>query len=1521
MKKQRRFLSLVLVLTLLVSIIGYSPFNTLATEAISLDEYERENYLKPDSLPMDAEPTIIAPQDVPFTEGASGKHSLDGDDWKMAEGGTVEERVGVDETKLLGHWRFDEGSGTKLVDSTGNYSDLTSTAVYVEGLDGTALSFNGSSQNATGNAHLNLDTELTVSVFIKAASTVEKWRVFLASKSKSEAGHFELYFNGSKYVEFYAPNLSQQTINSGKALNDDKWHHIAVTLSNGVLTMYVDGAAVKSVSGVTGTLSGTDNKIYFGSLGNSMYYKGLLDDARIYGRALSAAEIGMLSTLKTEAEWSDGIDASVPASVHTNLLNAGLLQDPYDSLNDAAAQAESLKTWWMKKNFTYSGDGKNVRLNFEGICDRADIWLNGVCIGSHQGMFGGPYIDVTKYIRQGENSLVIRLHPAVSYKNTVVFNCTNGWHYAKIWPLGIWNSVSIEDVPEVEIKDPFIATKDIVNGTMDFTAELVSSAAFSGTLKLKVTPKNFSGSEAVYAYEINSSNATASARLQFDIPDPQLWWPNGSGEQNLYWLALSFEDENGNVVDFAKTSFGIRTIEMGPTPSGESETAYNWTFIVNNKEIFMKGTGWCTTDALMRFTEESYDTQLSRAKAQGVNFLRAWGGGMPETDTFYDLCDKYGLLVYQEWPIHDESYDTQPADVLYETVILNTRRLRNRPSLIMWGGGNECDAELENEVLNNIGRLTLENDGTRPWHRQDPYGDGSSHNYNTYWGGQPLDRYLNVYDTFLSEFGLASMPNVESILKYSSEEELNTWPITENSSIWHHTPLFGKCSSSYAKGDIAMMSYFADEFIELDSVESLVLGTQLAQSVGIRHTLENTRTLWPNSTGIAYYKMNDVYPAASWSTVDWYGSPKMSYYFLQDAYQSLAAVGIVKKLNQYGSEVSIPIWILDDNDELSGSNWKVSARAYNGGLELVKEVNFTGSGSIDRTRELGKLTLTAEQTETAPLFIVTDVVKDGTLSARNYFFLNYEAAIGSLFALPVTELSYTQNGNTVTVINNGDKPAVAANLTFADSTVVTPSDNFVWLEAGESQVITLEGVGGVDITSAVTGFTAWNAKDEEDTIAPSGPSGVTATDISNEYITLTWNTVEDATSYHIYRDEVKVGIVNGKSSTFTDRKLYASTAYSYKVVAEDQGGNLGASATVEFSTTAEIYPPQLNKVTMTNESTIVLEFDEPLDEASAETVENYSLTGGVKVTNATLGDDYKTVILTITGADFYDYTLTVTGVCDRSGNEIEKTSKLTAKGLVGYWAFDEGSGTKLVDSTDNHEDLTISNATYVDGKGDTAVSFTGVSTSYAAGNTNVGLGNEFTVSVFVKADSTVANWKVFMAKGDTEVGDFQLYFHSKKVRFYANGLLATDLQSNKVIADGTWHHVALTLKNGTLTMYIDGIADVSVSGLTGSLVNVSRPLYFGKMGKGSYCACSLDDARIYNYALDAKAVMSLNNMQVVKGDANGDKVVDICDLVKANNYLKNGAATDVGAGADANSDGVINEADLTTIRKLILGIV
>ena len=550
---------------------------------------------------------------------------------------------------------------------------------------------------------------------------------------------------------------------------------------------------------------------------------------------------------RLNGRWSDSIPASVPGSVHTALLAAGKIPDPYVGLNDIIAREQSFRIWWLKRTFQRPQGRGHEKLVFGGICDACTIWLNGENLGSHKGMFGELVFDVASRLRDGENTVIVKLDPAplrvsnkepndfftgmnVGWLDTAVVNNIYGWHYINLPTIGIWRPVRVNDTPPVRIEHPFVATQDAKAGIVRLHTSLASDqGSWSGQLVGTIEPENFEGMPCHFSHQVRSGQSSSSVLLEMAIPEPRLWWPVDYGAPHLYRLKLSFVPNGSGLADLTQITFGIRTIEMRPLPGGPNPEVYNWTFVVNGRPIFVKGANWCTLDALLRFDRERYDRFLSLASSSHLQILRAWGSGMPETDEFYDLTDHYGIMVLQEWPTAWNSHRIQPYEILEETVRHNTLRLRNHPSLVMWGAGNESD-DPTGPAIDMMGRLSYELDGTRPFHRGEPWG-GSIHNYDVHWGRQPLTRNLHLTAPFIGEFGLASVPSYESVERYLPASEQALWPPASDSSFAHHTPVFN------TKGDIAIMSQYVAEFVPNTSIRNFVLGTQMAQATGIRHTL------------------------------------------------------------------------------------------------------------------------------------------------------------------------------------------------------------------------------------------------------------------------------------------------------------------------------------------------------------------------------------------------------------------------------------------------------------------------------------------------------------------------------------------------------------------------------------------------------------------------------------------------------------------------------------------------------------
>ena len=778
-------------------------------------------------------------------------------------------------------------------------------------------------------------------------------------------------------------------------------------------------------------------------------------------------------------DWSDALPAAVPGSIQTALLAADRIPDPYVGKNDEIARAQSFKTWWLLREFDAPA-AESMKLVFGGICDSCAIWLNGEKLGEHKGMFAPIAFDVSAQLAATGNKLIVRLDPApqrisqgepndffigmnVGWLDSVVINNIYGWHYINLPSLGIWRSVSLGVAPEVAIVDPFVGTLDAASGRVRLHLALEGqSADWAGCLRATVAPENFAGPCFQFAHEVNSSQPRRELLLEFTIPDAKAWWPVDHGEPNLYRLTLSFTPGHGPA-DRQSLTFGIRTIEMRPLPSGPDPDTYNWTFVVNGKAIFIKGANWCTIDALLRFERERYERFLHLARDSHIQLLRAWGSGMPETDEFYDLADRCGVMVLQEWPTAWNSHAIQPYDLLEETVRHNTLRLRNHPSLVMWGGGNES-SHPTGPAIDMMGRHSAELDGTRAFHRGEPWG-GSIHSYDVYWGRQPLDRNLSLTSSFIGEFGLASPPILENVRRYLPPKERETWPPPMDGSFIHHLPVFN------LKGGMAIMAGYVADFLPSDCLENFVTGMQMAQATGMRHTLELARTRWPGATGVAYYKLTDNNPAASWSTVDWHGAPKIAYHILRGAYRPLHACLLFQRLSFVGVPASLPLYLLDDAGALAGQEWKVTVRAFDAGLAQIKTTEFRGSGGDESLRRLGDFELDGDQTWTCPLLIVCEIDSGGAIRDRVFYWLNYTSIQGCLFDLPRTQLTMEiVNESEVRVSNIGDLPAVAVHFDpepgLADR--FSCGDSYFWLDAGEERILACSPTRGLSVK-------AWNS--------------------------------------------------------------------------------------------------------------------------------------------------------------------------------------------------------------------------------------------------------------------------------------------------------------------------------------------------------------------------------------------------------------------------------------------------------------
>ncbi len=435
----------------------------------------------------------------------------------------------------------------------------------------------------------------------------------------------------------------------------------------------------------------------------------------------------------SDFRFSGWTDAVVPGTVLTTLLHNGQIPDPFYGMNnnlipDVYNTGRDYYTYWFCNEFETPEikEGQEVWLNFRGINYFADIFLNGKRVNTsiHKGMYLREKYLVTAYLNTGKpNRLAVWVAPPDPVGNAaagqggdgtigrnVTMQCTAGWDW--ICPIrdrntGIWDQVSLEVTGAVDLKNPFVQIRvpgvRIPGGNQDpafvrLSAELrnPSQKTVNGLLQAEI--ENYRNSVKV---SLSPGEERTIAIPEIKVNNPRLWWPNGMGQQPLYNMRITFSSADGILLDSETVTFGIR--QSGNYFDDKIKAQI---FSVNGQKVFIKGGNWIASDALLRLSRERYEAEIRLHAGMNMNMIRVWGGGLTERPEFYDACDKYGILVWQDlWVSGDcngewndatkkESQARRKAypddhSLFLETAVDQIKMLRNHPSLYLWCGGNE----------------------------------------------------------------------------------------------------------------------------------------------------------------------------------------------------------------------------------------------------------------------------------------------------------------------------------------------------------------------------------------------------------------------------------------------------------------------------------------------------------------------------------------------------------------------------------------------------------------------------------------------------------------------------------------------------------------------------------------------------------------------------------------------------------------------------------------------------------------
>ncbi|MFI2205946.1 glycoside hydrolase family 2 protein [Streptomyces sp. NPDC020192] len=598
------------------------------------------------------------------------------------------------------------------------------------------------------------------------------------------------------------------------------------------------------------------------------------------------------------------LPAAVPGCVHTDLLAAGVIPDPLLGRNETEVAWVGRRAWRYATGLGVVPGHERTDLVFEGLDTAAEITLDGRLLGRTRNMHRSYRLDVTGL----EGRLAVRFASAYTEAEAVrdrlgerpaaypepypylrKMACSFGWDWGPtLVTAGIWRPVRLEHWSTARISR---------------VRPLVTVQQGAGVVELHVEVGR-TDAAARLAVEARAGGQTVRAGLdgsagvvRLRVPDVRLWWPRGYGEQPLYDVELTLLNEEAPL-DVWRRRVGFRTVELDrrPDPHGTG-----FTLVVNGERLFARGVNWIPDDAFpSRVTRERYRERLGQAAAAGVDLVRVWGGGIYESEDFYDACDELGLLVWQDFPFACAAYpEEQPLRGEVEAEAReNVVRLMPHPSLALWNGNNEnlwgfrdwnWERRLAGEswgegyYLGLLPRVVAELDPTRPYtagspwsgswdhHPNDP-AHGTHHSWEV-WNREDYAVYRAEVPRFVAEFGWQAPPAYATLRRALPGEDL----APDSPGMLHHQ----KADDGNGKLERGLARHFATPVRDFARWHYL---TQVNQARAVAAGIEHWRAHWPVCAGTVVWQLNDCWPVTSWAAIDGDGREKPLYHELRRLY-------------------------------------------------------------------------------------------------------------------------------------------------------------------------------------------------------------------------------------------------------------------------------------------------------------------------------------------------------------------------------------------------------------------------------------------------------------------------------------------------------------------------------------------------------------------------------------------------------------------------------------------------------------
>jgi len=779
---------------------------------------------------------------------------------------------------------------------------------------------------------------------------------------------------------------------------------------------------------------------------------------------------------------SGWLPATVPGDVHLDLLANKKIPDPFYRDNEAKLQWIENASWEYRVSFDVAPEvlgRSNVDLVFDGIDAAAQIFVNDAPVLDANNMFRIWRVPVKAHLHAGKNLLrVVFPSPIKAAEQAAAGDSFRfqsktanktyirkaayeyGWDWGpRFVTSGIWRPVHLEGWDKVRIADFAIRQRDVSSHVAHLDAEFDIESSFDGATKLSVQFLD-KGKPVELDSTLNVHAGHNQVEIPIEIQQPSLWYPNGYGEAFLYRFTAQLS-EDGHVAAERSMKTGLRSIELRRQldPWGRS-----FEFIVNGIPVFAKGADVIPFDSFpTRVTTAEYRRILEAARDANMNMIRHWGGGYYESDEFYSICDELGIMVWQDFMFGN---DWQPGTYAFKQDIEaeaedQVRRLRNHPSIVLWSGNNETEMGFNwpprntlpadvrfqmwqdylTEFSSILPRVVARLDSEIPYWPSSPSADyeplgdhfqsGDTHDWSVWHGRVPFTEYENHHWRFVTEYGFQSFPEMRTVESFTQPED--------------RTGIFTAVMLAHQKnneGNSIIQDYIARDYPKPKDFASFLYVSQVLQAEGIKIGAEHFRRSRPQTMGSIFWQLNDCWPVASWSSIDYFGRWKALQYYARRFYAPIL-------VSPHVEDGALKVYIVSDKTQAEQGTLRLRLMDFQGNVLLDKTQSVEiapQSSNVAITWPLENLA-DVGVTDNSSVFAVADLTADGAELSRN---LTYLAPVKEVHLKPaVLGVEFAAAGGSFTI--RVTSPVLARSVYLSSGDLdVSFSDNYFDLLPGET---------------------------------------------------------------------------------------------------------------------------------------------------------------------------------------------------------------------------------------------------------------------------------------------------------------------------------------------------------------------------------------------------------------------------------------------------------------------------------------